>query len=80
MSSADLPKDFKGYREKAEHEPVMILHYNKPSVVMVSADEYARLKRRDKRVVLADDLPEWLVERIAATEMDPSFAHLDEGL
>jgi PHD/YefM family antitoxin component YafN of YafNO toxin-antitoxin module len=59
---------------------VTVLHYNKPSVVIVSAAEYARLKRRDKQVLLTEELPEWLVDRIATSEMDPKFAHLDEGV
>ena len=37
-------------------------------------------KHRDKQVLVTEDMPEWLVQRIAATEMDPKFAHLDEGL
>lgn len=78
-SSADVHKDFREFREKAEGgEPVMVLHHDKPSVVILSADEYARLRRRDKRAMSIDELPEWLVERIAETEMDPRFAHLDE--
>jgi PHD/YefM family antitoxin component YafN of YafNO toxin-antitoxin module len=80
-SSAEVQKDFRGYREKAEGgEAVVVLHYNKPSVVILSAGEYARLRRRDKRVMLNEELPQWLVDRIAETEMDPKFAHLDEGL
>jgi PHD/YefM family antitoxin component YafN of YafNO toxin-antitoxin module len=79
-SSADVQKDFRAYCQKAEHEPVLVLHRDKPSVVILAADEYARLRRRDKRSMSADDLPEWLVERIARTEMGAEFAHLDEGL
>ena len=77
-SSAEVQKDFRGYREKAEQEPVLVLDGDKPSVVILAADEYARLRRRDKRAMSTDDLPEWLVDRIAGTEMDPGFAHLDE--
>lgn len=82
-SSAEVARNFGMYREMAEGargepEPVTVLHYNKPSVVILAADEYARLKRRDKRVMAAEDLPEWLAGRIAEGEMDPRFAYLDE--
>lgn len=85
VSSAEVQRNFGTYRELAEGnsgapEPVTVLHYNKPSVVIVSADEYARLKRRDKQVLAAEDLPRVLVDLIAATEMDARFAHLDDGL
>jgi hypothetical protein len=31
----------------------------------------------DRRVLLIQDLPKWLIHLIAATEMDPKFALLD---
>ena len=82
VSSAEVSKNFGTYREMADgsrgtSEPVTVLHYNKPSVVIVAAGEYARLKQRDKRVMATEDLPEWMVNQIAATEMDPRFADLD---
>jgi PHD/YefM family antitoxin component YafN of YafNO toxin-antitoxin module len=84
VSSAEVQRNFGVYREKAEGthgepEPVMVMHYNKPSVVIVAASEYARLKRRDKRVLATEDLPEWLANQIGTAEMDPRFAHLDEA-
>lgn len=83
VSAADVQQNFGIYRERAEGargtppEPVTVLHYNKPSVVIVKADEYERLKRRDKAALAIEDLPESLVNRIAASEMDPRFNVLD---
>ena len=78
VSSADVQKNFGEYRAMAEQEPVYVSHYNRPSVVIVSAEEYERLKRRDKQVMATEDLPEWLVEQIADSEMDARFDHLDK--
>jgi prevent-host-death family protein len=78
VTSAEIQKNFGEFRALAEHEPVFVLHYNKPSVVIVSAEEYARLKKRDKKAMAVEDLPDWLIEKIAAAEMDPRHAHLDE--
>jgi len=85
VSSAEVQRNFGVYRERAAGsnglpEPVFVMHYNKPSVVIVSADEYARLKRRDKRVMATEDLPEWLVDLVASTEMEPKYNHLNDGL
>jgi prevent-host-death family protein len=71
VSSADVQRNFGAYRELAEGEAVRVMHYNKPSVVIVSAAEYDRLKRRDKQVMLTEDLPEWIVERVAAGDVGP---------
>ena len=59
-----------------EPEPVMVMHYNKPSVVIVAASEYARLNGAKR--LLASDLPEWPVDQIG-TAGGPRFAHLDEA-
>ncbi len=82
ISSAEASKHFSRYREMADGsrgaaEPVFVLHYNKPSVVIVGADEYARLKQRDRIVGASEALPEWLALQISQTEMDPRFKHLD---
>jgi len=83
VSSADVQRNFGAYREIAaggpvEPEAVTVMHDDKPSVVIISAVEYERLKQRDRQVALTEDLPEWLVEKIASAEMDPKFAALDE--
>ena len=36
-------------------------------------------ERRDKRAMATEELPEWLVDQIATSEMDPRFAYLDEA-
>ena len=83
VSSAEVSKNFGTYRELVvgsggAPEPVTVLHYNKPSVVIVAADEYERLKRRDKRAMATEDLPQWMIDQIATTEMDPRFSFLDD--
>lgn len=84
VSSAEIQQNFGNYRKLAEGSPDMapeaitVMHYNKPSVVIVSATEYARLKRRDKEVHAVEDLPEGLVDLVARTRMDERFAYLDE--
>ena len=78
-SSADVQKNFGEYRVAAESEPVQVMHYNKPSVVIVSSEEYNRLKARDKISMATEDLPEWLVDQIAASEMDAKYDIPDQG-
>ncbi|RAI54713.1 type II toxin-antitoxin system Phd/YefM family antitoxin [Roseicella frigidaeris] len=83
VSSAEVSKSFGVYREKAEGsrgaapEPVRVLHYNKPAVVIVQADEYERLKRRDKMSLAIEELPEDLIDQIASSTMDPRFDFLN---
>ncbi len=83
ISSAEVSGNFNTVREIADGtggiaEPVLVLHDNKPSFVIVAAAEYARLKRRDRVVGATQDLPEWLALQIAKTEMEPRFNHLND--
>ena len=85
ISSAEAQENFTAYRKlaeglTAEPETVTVLHHDKPSVVIVSAAEYERLKRRDKQVLLTEEAPEWLIECIATIEMDPAFNELNESI
>ena len=47
---------------------------------MLSAEEYARLKRRDRRVGLTEDLPEEWIEAVRNAKVPDEFAALDAEL
>ena len=46
----------------------------------LSAEEYARLKRRDRGVHTAGDLPDDWLEAVERSEMDPRHDHLNADL
>ena len=46
-------------------------------MVMISSQEYQRLKRRDRQVFAAGELPDEIVEALARSEMNPRHWHLD---
>jgi GTP-dependent phosphoenolpyruvate carboxykinase len=70
ISAAEAARNFSRYREKAESEPVVVMHYNKPSVVMISANEFERLKRRDRKVMPVEEMPDWLAALVINGKMD----------
>ena len=51
---------------------------NAPPAAGPRVDATAGAKRRHKQVLATEDLPEWLIERIASAEMDPAYDHLDD--
>jgi prevent-host-death family protein len=77
ISSAEASRHFSQYREKAESEPVVVRHYNRPSVVIIAASEFERLKRRDKNSLSIAEMPDWLVEMVVDGKMDVRHDHLD---
>jgi PHD/YefM family antitoxin component YafN of YafNO toxin-antitoxin module len=80
VTTADFIKNYGTLADKALLEPVTITKNGRDRLVLVSADEYARLKRRDRRVVRLEDFTEDEVALIARTEMPGEYAHLDAEL
>ena len=56
---------------KALVEPVVVTKYGRDHLVILSADEYERLKRRDRRVYRAHEVPDDILAAIEAAEPPP---------
>ncbi len=80
VSTADFIRNFGAISDHALTEPVTVTRNGRDRLVVVSAAEYDRLKRRDRRVVRAEDITDRELERIALAEIPAEFAHLDDEL
>ena len=80
VSTAEFIKNYGTLADKALKEPVTITKNGRARLVVLSAEEYARLKRRDRRVVRTGDLSERDIAAIAKAEVPAEYAHLDEEL
>ena len=69
ITSAEAQKNFGRYCEQALAEPVVVTQYGKPSVVIVSAAEFERLKELDRRVMLLDEMSDAEIEEMAESEI-----------
>jgi len=77
VSSAEFQRKFGTYQDKALTEPVAITRNGRERLVVVSAEEYRRLKRRAREVLPVEALSDTDLEAIARTEMAPRHRHLD---
>jgi prevent-host-death family protein len=75
VTSAEAQKNFGRYREKALAEPVIITQYGKPSVVIISAAEYERLKELDRRVMRLDDMSDAEIEEMLNSSIPPEYRY-----
>ena len=66
-TAAEVGKNFGQFADKALVEPVTITKYGREHLVLLSADEYARLKRRDRQVYRATNVPDEIVAGIEAS-------------
>jgi prevent-host-death family protein len=80
VTAAEFQRHFGRYQDEALTQPVAISRNGRERVVMISVDEYRRLKRRSREVIKAEDLSDAEVAQIAQGRMDPRHDHLDAEL
>jgi prevent-host-death family protein len=68
IPAAEAARNFAKVSDQALREPVRITSHGRPRLVLLSVEEYERLKRRDRVVVKIEDLPDEFFEALMATE------------
>ena len=66
--------------DRSLSQPVLITKHGRPRNVVLSYDEYERLRARDRRTVRAEDLTDEDIAALEASEMAPGYEHLDAEL
>ena len=80
VTASQFQQSFGSLSDKARHEPVVITKHGRPSLVIMAAEEWERLKRRDRRVGLAVDLPDEWLEVVKLAKVPDEFAYLDDEM
>ncbi|QGM44572.1 type II toxin-antitoxin system Phd/YefM family antitoxin [Methylocystis heyeri] len=80
VTASEFQSAFGALSDKARHEPVVITKHGRDSLVIMSAEEWERLKRRDRHVGLTRELPEEWVEAVRNAKVPDEFAGLDAEL
>ena len=78
VSIAKLIRDFGTLSDKALAEPPTITKNGRDWPVLISAEEYARLKRRDRRVVRLEDFTVDEMTQVANAEQPSVDAFVDD--
>ena len=55
VSSADFQRNIGRYQDLALRQPVAVTRNGRERTVLISTEEYARLKRRDREVLRLED-------------------------
>lgn len=80
VTTAEFIKGYGALADRALIEPVTITKNGRDRLVLISAEEYERLRRRDRRVILPEELTEAELAAIAQAEVPAEHAHLDAEL
>ena len=80
VSAAEFHRNIGKYQDIALTKPVAITKNGRERTVLLSAEEYARLKKRDRRALAAEEMSQRQVEAVRAAEVPAEFAALNEEL
>jgi PHD/YefM family antitoxin component YafN of YafNO toxin-antitoxin module len=80
ITSAQFQRKIRHYLSLALIDPVMVTRNDRERVVLLSADEFYRLKRRDRVVLRVEDLTDADAAAIATAEVPAEYTHLDAEL
>jgi len=80
VTAAELRRNIGTYQDIARTKAVTITKNGRERTVLISANEYARLRRRDRRVIEAGELSDAQVAAVRAAEAPGRYAGLDQEL
>lgn len=77
VASAEVQKNFGRYQDLALTEPVVVTRNGRERTVILSSQEYHRLKRRDRQVLGIADFTQADIDAITRSEAPPEAAKFD---
>ena len=77
VTSAELQESFGRYREVALREPIVVTDDGRESLVLLSAEEYRRLKRQDRRALHPRELGREEIVNLEASQIAEKAAEFD---
>jgi prevent-host-death family protein len=77
VGAAEAQRNFGLYQDKALIQPVAITRNGRPRTVMISIEEYERLKRRDRQVFRTEEAPQDVVDAILNAEIPEDAKQFD---
>jgi len=78
VSAAELQRNIGRYQDIALTQPVVVTRNGRERTVIISVEEYRRLKRRDRQVMRLEDLTDADIEALENTrapEFTKAFDH-----
>lgn len=80
VTASEFQKSFGAMSDTALKEPVTITKQGRDHLVVIAAEEYKRLKRRDRHVYHISELPNEWIDAINNASMDSRHDHLNSLL
>ncbi len=80
VTSSQFIRNIGQYQDRAQREPVIVTKHDREHAVLLSADEYRRLRKRARIARRTEELSEAEIAEIGRAEVPPGYEHLDDEL
>jgi prevent-host-death family protein len=80
VTSSQFIRNIGQYQDRAQLEPVVVMKHNREHTVLLSAEEYRRLRRRARLVMRTEEMSEVDIEAIGRAEVPAGHEDLDVEL
>ncbi len=80
VPTSEFQRNIEHYQDVAQREPLALVDGDAARCVVLSAEEYNRLKRRDRRVITVEEMTDEDFELIKNAKMPPGYEYLDAEL
>jgi prevent-host-death family protein len=80
VSAAEFHRNIGVYQDIALTKPVSITKNGRERTVLLSAEEYARLKRRDRRALAVEELSERHIDAIRNSKVPDQYSQLNDEI
>ena len=80
VSAAEFQRNIGRYQDVALTQPVTVTRNGRERTVMISVEEYHRLKRRDRRVMTLEDFTDADIAALEAARAPESAKVFDDEL
>lgn len=77
ITSGEFQREFGRYKALAHREAVIITNHGRDDVVLLGADDYARLRRYEQKPFHVSELPREIVDELGSVEPPETAAKFD---
>jgi prevent-host-death family protein len=77
VTSGEFTREFGRYRALAQREPLIITNHGRDDVVLLAAEDYARLRRYEPKTMHVSQLPRAVIAALGTVPVPKAASRFD---
>lgn len=78
VTSGEFTREFGRYRALAHREPVVVTNHGRDDVVLIAADDYAKLRRYEQKAFHVTQLPQEVIDELGKVSIPEAAAKFND--